>query len=155
MLATAVCTCKDGTRARACRADKMASWFTDFEWLSRTSSDLLPWLPGMPKKVCGAAPGAAADRIHPPTVPGHQGDRPGTPGATSTASDGSDGRSGARDGNPGVGKGLIVAMPEVPCSQRTHPVRLMQQRAFRIPLPLPLFTHTVPLRASSHRTNTA
>ena len=48
----------------------------------RTSADLLPWLPGKRKKVRGAALGAAADRTRPPTVPGHQGDRPGTPGRT-------------------------------------------------------------------------
>ena len=121
MLTTAVCLCEDGADARACRSDKLAAWFTDFEWLSRTSADLLPWLPGKRKKVCGAAPGAAADRIRPPTVPGHQGDRPGTPGATSTASDGSDGRSGARDGNPGKGKGLTLSTRECVncCTQKS------------------------------------
>ena len=111
MLGRAVCSSQDSADARACRADKLAAWFTDFEWLLSTFVDLLPWLPGKRKKVCGAAPGAAADRIHPPTVPGHQGDRPGTPGATSTASDGSDGRSGARDGNLRPLKGLNKVCP--------------------------------------------
>ena len=124
MLGRAVCLYEDGADARACRSDKLAAWFTDSEWLFRTSSDLLPWLPGMPKKVFGAAPGTAADRNRPPTVPGHQGDRPGTPGATSTASDGSDERPGASRRNPGAGKGLkrvsFFGYGFVSCVSREH-----------------------------------
>ena len=88
MLGTVVCVYEDGADARACRSDKLASRFTDSEWSLSTSADLLPWRPGMTKRVLGAAPGAAAYRNRPPAVPGHQGDRPGTPGAASTASDG-------------------------------------------------------------------
>ena len=80
MLGRAVCSCEDGAGARACRSDKLAAWFTDSEWSWSTSRRCAPWLPGMPEKVFGAAPGAAAYRNRPPTVPGHQRDRPGTSG---------------------------------------------------------------------------